>query len=54
MGNIEVSKDIIFDENQTCKRLKDIPIDSNDEDLPIFVEDEVQPNNPSTIQEEEE
>ena len=32
----------------------DIPIDSGDEDLPIFEEEEVQPNNPSIIQEEEE
>ncbi len=48
--HIEVSRDVIFDENQAYKRSKDIPIDSDDEDLPIF-EEEVQPNNPSTIQE---
>ena len=46
--------DIIFDKNQAYKRSKDIPIDFDDEDLPIFEEEEVQPDNPSTIQEEEE
>ena len=33
---IEVSRDVIFDENHAYKRTKDIPIDSNDEDIPIF------------------
>lgn len=46
--------DIIFDKNQAYKRSKDIPIDSDDEDIPIFEEEEVKPDNPSTIQEEEE
>lgn len=44
----------MFDENQAYKRSKDISIDSDDGDLPIFEEEEVQPDNPSTIQEEEE
>jgi len=52
--HIEVRRDVIFDENQAYKRLKDIPIHSDEEDLPIFEEEELQPDNPSTIEEEEE
>lgn len=50
--HIEVSRDVIFDENHAYRRSKDISIDFDDEDIPIF-EEEVQHDNPSTIQEEE-
>lgn len=43
--HIKVSRDIIFDENQAYNNSKDIPIDYDDKDLPIF-EEEVQPDNP--------
>lgn len=52
--HIEVSRDVIFDDNQAYKKSKNIPIDSDDEVLPIFEEEELQPYNPSTIQEIEE
>jgi len=45
---IEVSRDVIFDENHAYKRSKDIPIYSDDEDTPLFEEekhrDEATPN----------
>ena len=49
---IEVSKDVIFDENQDYKKSKVIPIDSDDEEVPVFEEDEVHEN--STANDEEE
>ena len=36
---IEVNKDVIFDENQAYNKSKDIPIDSNDEEVHIFEEE---------------
>ena len=36
---IEVSRDVIFNENQAYKESKDIPIDHNDEEVPIFEEE---------------
>ena len=36
--HIEVSRDVIFDENHAYKRSKDIPIDSDDEDIPLLEE----------------
>lgn len=36
--HIEVSRDLIFDENQAYKKSKDIPIDYDDEEVPIFGE----------------
>ena len=51
--DIEVSRDIIFDENHAYKRSKDIPIDFDDEDIPTFEEEEQHHVNHTTIQEEE-
>jgi len=52
--HIEVSRDIIFDENHAYKRSKDIPIAFEDKDIPIFEEEEIKHDNPSTNQEEKE
>jgi len=35
---IEVSRDVIFDENHADKRSKDIPVESNEEDIQLFEE----------------
>jgi len=45
--HIEVRRDVIFDENQAYKKSKDIPIDSDDEEVSIF-EEEDHPENPTT------
>jgi len=50
---IEVSRDVIFDENQAYKKSKDIPIDSDDEEGRIFEEEEVHHENSITNLEEE-
>eukprot|EP00253_Pinus_taeda_P032120 PITA_32120 len=49
---IEISKDVIFDENQVYKKSKDIPIDSNDEEVLVFEEDEVHENSTANNEEE--
>lgn len=49
---IEVSRDVIFDENQVYKKSKDIPIDSDDEEVPVFEEEEVHHENSTTNDEE--
>jgi len=36
---IEVSTHVIFHENHAYKKSKDIPIESDDEDVPLFEED---------------
>lgn len=36
--HVEVSKDVIFDENHAYKISKDIPIDFDEEDIPISEE----------------
>ena len=36
---IELSRDVIFDENKAYKKSKDIHIDSDDEEVPIFEEE---------------
>lgn len=49
----EVSRDVIFDENHDYKRSKNIPIDFDDEDIPLFDEEE-HDDKTTTNQEEEE
>ena len=51
--HIEVSRDVIFDENQAYKKSKDIPVGSDDEAVPIFEEEEVHHENSTTNDEEE-
>ena len=46
--HIEVSRDVILDENQAYKKSKDIPIGSNDDEVPIFEEEEVHHENSTT------
>jgi len=50
--HIEVSQDVIFDENIAFKRSKDISSDFDEEDLPIF-EEEVNKEEEDTHQEDE-
>lgn len=49
---IEVSMDVIFEENHAYKRSKAIPIESDEEDAPLFEEEE-QKDKSRTYQEEE-
>ena len=37
--HIEVSQDVIFDESITLKKSKELPMDSDDEELPVFEEE---------------
>lgn len=50
---IEVSRDVIFDENHAYKRSKDIPIDFDHKDIPLF-EEKVHNDKTTTKQKEEE
>ena len=51
--HIEVRRDVIFDENQAYKKSMDIPIDSDDEEVAIFEEEEVHHENSTKNVEEE-
>lgn len=51
---IEISKDGIFDETRAYKRSKDIPIESDEEDVPLFEEEEHHDKAPTNQEEEEE
>jgi len=51
---IEVSKNVIFDENHAYKRYKDIPFESDEEDVPLFEEEEHHYKAPTNQEEEEE
>lgn len=51
--HIEVSRDVIFDENQAYKESRDIPIDSDDEEVSILEEEKVHHDNSTTNLEEE-
>ena len=50
--HIEVSRDVIFDENKAYKKSRDIPINFDDEEVPIFEEEEVHHENSTTNLEE--
>jgi len=49
---LEVSRDVIFDGNQAYKKSKDIPIDSDDEEVHVLEEDEVHNNSIANDEEE--
>ena len=51
---MEVSRDVIFDENHAYKRSKDIPIEYDDEDIPLFEEEDHHDKKTSNQEEEEE
>lgn len=51
---IEVSRDVIFDENHAYKISKDIRIKSSEEHVPLFEEEEHQEKEPANQEEEEE
>lgn len=48
---IEVSRDVIFDENIAFKKSKDLPVDSDDEELPIFEEEGIREEEESNHEE---
>lgn len=50
---IEVNRDVIFDENHAYKRSKDISIEFDEEQIPLFKEEEHH-NKKNTKEEEEE
>jgi len=49
---IEVSRNVIFDENHAYKRSKDIPIESNEKGVPLFEEEENHGNAPTNQEKE--
>ena len=49
---IEVRRDVIFDENQAYKKTMDIPVDSDNEEVPVFEEEEAHHENSTTNIEE--
>lgn len=49
---IEFCRDVIFDENHAYKISKDIPIEFDEEDVPLFEEEEKHEKSPTNQEEE--